>query len=477
MFLEDLEGSALDKCGLNKDQALVVGVSGGADSLALMHGLHALGFNLIIAHLDHALRPESPQEADFVGNLAESYGLPFICEWVDVAEAAKEAGQSLEEAARECRYRFLFEAARVHQAQAVAVAHHADDQVETVLMHFLRGAALPGLSGMAYREVIESWDKKIPVVRPLLGTWRDEIDRYVEEAGLEPCMDVSNQDTTYFRNRLRHELIQELESYNPQVRSVLWRMADVLQEEDRYLSKLAGKAWEKCRVSTQEDRVELNYSSILGLDKAMQRRVLRRAVSILCPDLRDIGFDAVERGLSFIAEPSESGMIDLAARLNLALVEDVLIVKTWDAALPEWDKPLLPNASFTASLSIGESIRLKHGWRIEAEEILDLPDKLLDRVEDLPVTEVWLDLDTLELPLTLQGRDEGERWQPLGMEGHSQKLSDFLINEKIPQHLREFWPLVCSGGQIAWVAGLRPADPFKVTKTTQRVLRLRLVKD
>lgn len=476
MFLDDLERAALEKCGLNKKQSLVVGVSGGADSLALMHGLHELGFNLIIAHLDHALRPESPQEADFVRDLAESCDLPFIYKWMDVAEVADEAGQSLEEAARECRYRFLFEEARLHQTQAVAVAHHADDQVETVLMHFLRGAALPGLSGMAYRQVIESWDKDIPVVRPLLGVWRDEVDLYVKDAGLEPCIDLSNQDTTYFRNRLRHELIPKLETYNPKVRAVLWRMADVLQEEDRFLSKLANAAWEKCLIQIGEDHVELRYALFLDLNKAIQRRVMRRAIASLRPDLRDIGFDAVERGLSFIASPPESGMIDLAARLNLVLVKDILIVKTWNAALPDWEKPLLPADSFSTSLDIGESISLKYGWRIEAQEIRQPSKKLLDKVEKLPANEIWLDLDTLELPLILRGRKEGERWQPLGMGGHSQKLSDFMINEKIPQHLRNSWPLVCSGKQIAWVVGLRPSDPFKVTKATQRLLRLRLIK-
>jgi len=477
MFLEVLERAALEKCSLNKDEPLLVGVSGGADSMALMHGLYALGFNLIIAHLDHALRPESPQEADYVAGFADSLDLPFILEWIDVRAAAEEEGQSLEEAARECRYRFLFEEARAHHAQAVAVAHHADDQAETVLMHFLRGAALPGLSGMSYRQIIESWDKNIPLVRPLLGTWREEINTYVEDAGLKPCIDLSNQDTTYFRNRLRHELIPELETYNPQVRSILWRMADILRKEDRYLSDLAEAAWEECLLSTGEDHVELSYPAFTAIDKAMQRRVLRRAISLLRPDLRDVNFDAIERGLKFIVEPSESGEIDLASRLNLAVVDDILIVKTWDASLPDWGRPLLPNVSFSASLNLGDSLPLRHGWRIEVERVQDLPVEIMDEVEDLGVNEVWLDLDSVELPLTLRGRKRGERWQPLGMGGHTQKLSDFFINEKISEHLRDIWPLVCTGGRVAWVVGLRPSEVFKVTKASRQLLKLRLVKD
>jgi len=477
MLLDDLERAAIEKCNLNKDEPLLLGVSGGADSLALMHGLHTLGYKLIIAHLDHALRPESAQEADYVGDLAEKYGLSFICEWIDVRAVAEEEGQSLEEAARECRYRFLFEEARAHHAQAVAVAHHADDQVETVLMHFLRGAALPGLSGMAYREVITSWDKDIPLVRPLLGTWQDDINTYVEDIGLEPCIDSSNQDTTYFRNRLRHELIPKLETYNLQVRSILWRMADVLREEDRFLNELARAAWEECLISTAEGRVEIRYPVFMDFDIAMQRRVLRRAVSILEPDLRDIGFDAVERGLKFITDPSESGMMDLAARLNLALVKDVLIIKTWDTPLPDGGKPLLPSDYFLTSMDLGESISIKNGWRIEAEELSEQPDDFLDKVDELGVNEVWLDLDILGIPLMVRGRKEGERWQPLGMGGHTQKLSDFFINEKIPQHLRDIWPLVCSGEKIAWVVGLRPSEKFKITRATHRIVQLRLVRE
>jgi tRNA(Ile)-lysidine synthase len=477
MFLEDLERAALEKSHLNKEKTLLVGVSGGADSLALMHGMHVLGFNLVIAHLDHALRPESPQEAEFVSALAASYNIPFVCKRIDVRVVAEEESQSLEEAARECRYRFLFEAARIHRAQAVAVAHHADDQVETVLMHLLRGAALPGLSGMSYRQVIQSWDETIPLVRPLLGLWREEINHYVADVGLKPCVDLSNQDTTYFRNRLRHELIPELETYNPQFKQILWRMADILQEEDRFLSDLADAAWKKCLLSKTNDHVELNHPTLLQLDKALQRRVLRQAISTLRPDLRDVGFDAVERGLKFIVESSEKGEIDLVSRLNLAVVEDIIIVKTWDAPLPDWKKALLPDASFSDSLEIGSSLSLRHGWQIEATLIKEIPDEVMDRVAGLGANEVWLDYDTLRMPLIVRSRKEGERWQPLGMREHTQKLSDFFINEKIPEHLRDIWPLICSGERIAWVVGLRPSELFKITKATRCVLRLKLIKD
>lgn len=477
MFLVNLEKAALEKCGLNQAEPIIVGVSGGADSLALMHGLHSLGFKLVVAHLDHAIRPESADEAEFVSQLAGSLGLSCVRERIEVRAVAEREGESLEEAARNVRYQFLFEQARRCDAQAVAVAHHADDQVETVLMHFLRGAALPGLSGMPYRRVMPLWDERIPLVRPLLGSWREEIEAYIAEVGLTPCIDLSNQDTTYFRNSLRHELIPELETYNPQFREIIRRMADVLQEEDRYLDELGEEAWKVCLISFSDALVEIDRVEFLKFSKAIRRRIVRRAVSLLRPDLRDIGFNAIERGLAFAAQPSISGEIDLAARLNLSIVEDALIVKDWGAALPDWDKSLLPDRSYVEPLGLDGQVDLRHGWRITASLLSSIPADFMTLAEGLGENEAWLDFDCLRMPLTVRGRGVGERWQPLGLGGHSQKVSEFLINQKVPAHLRDLWPLVCSAEHIVWIAGIRPSESCKVTADTQTILCLSLEQD
>jgi tRNA(Ile)-lysidine synthase len=477
MFLDVLAQAAREKCGLTREDPLLVGVSGGVDSLALLVGLDELGYSLVVAHLDHGLRPESAEDAGYVSALTEKRGLSFVSARVDVGRYAADQGLSIEEAAREARYRFLFDQARRVNAQAVAVAHHADDQVETVLMHFLRGAGLPGLSGMDPRRTLAAYESEIPLVRPLLEVWREEIEVYVAEAGLEPRMDISNRDTTYFRNRLRHVLLPELETYNPQIRQVLMRMSKVLGEEDRTLRALAAEGWEVCFIKESVERVQLDGSAFRALPTALQRRVLRRAIDRLRPTLRDIGFDTVERGLAFIQAPSESGEIDLAARLNLAVIGDRLIVKTWEADLPDWEKPLLVSKDQTVALAPGEAAPLRHGWRIEAEVITELPEDLLGAVGEIGPMEAWLDADMLSLPLLVRGRKPGERWQPLGMRGHTQSLQDFFINEKVPTHLRDVWPLVCSGDEAAWVAGLRPSEGFKVQAGTQKVMHLRLVQD
>ncbi len=476
MFLLRLEDAAREACALSQDQPVLLGVSGGADSLAMMFGLHALGYNLVIAHLDHALRPESGAEADFVQSMACSLGINCTLQRVDVGQIAQEESLSIEEAARQVRYRFLFQQARSIGCQAVAVAHHADDQVETVLMHFLRGSALPGLTGMAYRRIIPQWDADIPVVRPLLGIWREEIEAYVESLGVDPCVDESNLDTRYHRNRIRHALIPELETYNPQIRPVIWRMADVLRAEADYLEQKTQEAYADCLARVTEGGIELRRSTFLSCPLAIRRRVLRQAIEQLRPDLRDIGYEAVARGLAFAERSDAGGEIDLVARLNLAVIGDALIIKTWEADLPDFGNPLLPDNQFEAALAVGSALPLTNEWQLEVHRLDEIPESPLQAVKNLPPLEAWLDEDCLDQPLRVRAPKEGERFQPLGMSGHSQSLQDLFVNLKVPAHVRPQWPLVVSGGQIVWVVGLRPSEPFKITAQTRRILAVRLVK-
>ena len=311
-------------------------------------------------------------------------------------------------------------------------------------------------------------------VRPLLNIWRSEIEAFLARIGITPCIDESNADTTFFRNRLRHVLIPILETYNPKFRAVLLRMADVLGEEDAFLDELTKDSWKRCLVSKTNERVILHAAEFRQLRKALRRRVLRYAISLLRPNLRDVGYEAIERGLKFVEVPPENKEIDLIARVDLALVKDFLILKTWSADLPRWDMPLLPREDFTAQLDVGESIPLDAGWTLHAELLVPAPEDVLSQVRELDSSETWLDFDQLQMPLIVCRKKPGDTWQPLGMQGHSQKISDFYVNEKISEHLRSIWPLVFSGDKVAWVVGLRPAEPFKITEKTRRILVLKL---
>ncbi len=459
-----------EECQLTPDVTVVVGVSGGPDSLSLLHALQRLEYKVIVAHFDHCLRPESGQDAEKVGEMAEKAGLPFVTAKKDVRSYAQSERLSIEEAARKARYHFLFDQAHQAGAQAVAVAHTADDQVETVLMHLLRGAGLSGLKGMSYRAIVPEWDNEIPLVRPLLGVWREETLAYCRDLGLEPLLDASNQDITFFRNRLRLELIPLLEQYNPQVRQVIWRTARTLAADHEVLEEYYHHIWQECLVEQGPGFVCLSLAALHPLALAQKRSLIRRSISILRPSLRDIDFSAVQHALDFIEQPASTGQRDLVSNLRLSIEGERLFISDWNASVVDYSWFQLASGSMI-SLEAPGSVELQNGFVLSAEAPKSLPENGFSP-EQGDASQVWLDADQLFFPLTVRTRQAGDRFMPLGMGGHSLKLSDFWINRRLSKRARPGWPLVCSGSQIAWIPGFLPAHTFRVTEKTSRVVRL-----
>jgi len=470
MKLERLHKIAQEECQLIPGQALIVGVSGGPDSLCLLDSLARLGFSLIVAHFDHRLRPESGQDAAVVRSVAERLGFPFRLGSQDVAAYAQKERLSIEEAARLLRYRFLFAEARLHSAQAVAVGHTADDQVETVLMHLLRGSGLAGLTGMAYRSLIQAWDPNIPLVRPLLSFWRVDIMAYCIEHGLPAVTDVSNQDVSFYRNRLRQELIPYLETYNPQIRQVLWRMAQVLSGEEAVVHSAVERAWKACCPEQETEAVFINLAAFQALEVGLQRGVLRRAVALLIPDLRDVDFDVIDRGLQFL-NSGRQGQVDLLKGLRLFVEGQRLVIAAPDGlkAAHQW-----PQLIDDLVLPIPGQVDLPAGWRMTSEWVERPRAPEAGETPGGTAWEAWLAKEKLTSPLLIRRVRPGDRFQPLGMQGHSVKLSDFWINHKLPRRARAAWPLVTDGRDIVWVPGFLPADPFRVTGNTRKMAHLKL---
>jgi tRNA(Ile)-lysidine synthase len=492
-----LETILQERCKLDPGKPVLVGVSGGPDSLCLLGILREAGYQVIVAHFNHRLRPEADLEARSVSELAKSQGLPFVTDGADVREYAEEKSLSLEEAARMLRYRFLFAAARKNAAQAVAVGHTADDQVETVLMHFLRGAGLSGLKGMEYRTFLPVFDAHIPLVRPLLSLWRTDTEAYCRLHNLEPHYDSSNADMAYFRNRLRHALIPELEKYNPRFKEALLRTAQVLQSDHAALQAEVDAAWKDIVAGEGEGWVAFDRTGLTTLSRGLRGNLLRRAAGLLQPEDRDFGFEALERAVAFADEPA-GGQIDLANGLYLFAEQGKIILATDAADLPvaQWpqvrekmvigdqglgirdkgpeSKDQLSGSRDQSSGSRESCVELGNGWVLEVEERPGDDENWKGNADNWSA---WLDADRLPPgELELRPRQPGDVFAPLGMGGQTTKVQDYFINNKIPRRARAHWPLVCAGGQVLWVVGYRIAHPFRITEKTKQVLHLEIKK-
>ena len=475
-MLSEVRNLLNKRCRVLATDRLVVGVSGGPDSLCLLDVLHRLGVPVVVAHLNHGLRAEAGADARRVQAMAASRGLPFELEEQDVGRYADHHGLSIEEAARTLRYGFLFAQAVEYKAQAVAVGHSADDQVETVLMHMLRGAGLGGLKGMQFRAVPNAWSQTIPLVRPLLGIWREDILGYLSDRALDPLLDRTNLDITIFRNRLRHELIPYLEGYNPAIRQLLWRMAEVLSGDYEVLEAATEAAWRDCMQVENSGYVALDLEALKRKSTGLQRHVIRRAISALRPGLRDIDFESIARALDFLQEPPQSRQQDLIAGLRLLLEGDRIWVATWEADLPGGSWPQLPDDS-TRSLEVPGEAFLQAGWCLKAEEVEDGTAMREEALTNADPYQAWLDAEKLPDSLVVRPRRPGDRFQPLGMQGHSIKLADFMVNAKLPRRARNLWPIICAGEEIVWVPGFQIAHAYRLTAGTSRVIHLSVVRE
>jgi tRNA(Ile)-lysidine synthase len=443
-----------------------------------MNVLRKAGYRVIVAHFNHKLRPDSDMDANIVEQTAGRLNIASVIESGDVYAFAEQEKHSIEEAARILRYRFLMRQARHFKAQAVAVGHTADDQVETVLMHLLRGAGLAGLKGMTHRTVISTFDPEIPIVRPLLDIWREETVVYCAANGFRPRHDPSNASLDFFRNRLRHLLIPALESYNPNVRETLWRTSRSLAEDYEIVAQALDEAWKKCLVQENADFVAFDSSALIRQPLGLQRNLVRRAVERIHPDNVDIGFKALESAGQFINNtgPYQHARLDLAGDVHL-LHEGLLIyVVSGDATLPVERWPQMPDESSTISLKIPDSIKLSGGWKLNCE-VWNIASLAMEQARSSnDPFHVWLDAKGISDALELRVRQDGDRFEPLGMNGHMMKISDFFINVKLPQRARDRWPLLCLGEKVVWVPGYRPAHAFRLTDATRQALYFSLTR-
>lgn len=464
---------------------ILIGVSGGPDSVCLLHVLHtlapSLGLKLTVAHLDHQLRGAAGRaDAQFVSQLAKRWQVPVVVATEDVPAFAAKHKLSLEEAARQVRYAFLWRVASEMSANKVAVGHNADDQAETVLMHFLRGSGLAGLRGMRplvsldrlLLEPVDCGVQSPSLIRPLLETPRADIEAYCRANALPTRQDASNQEPKFFRNRLRHELLPYLETYNPNIRQVLQRTAKVVAADLDLLTEQEEQAWPQVLRHASPQRLEFDLAAWRALPLALKRALLRRAGQTLGRQQSDLSFEHIESALELLERGGAGRQATLPHDLVLTVGYETLTIAQRTAPAAPPDEPFLRSQQPVPVTVPGSTALPQTAWRLHAKIIArrEITEAQLTQARRW---EVYLDADLAGPELVLRPRQSGDIFAPIGLQGHHKKLKTFMVDEKIPADRRGSLPLLVAPSQmIVWVCGYRPDERVRVTPDTKRVLHL-----
>ena len=471
--------AALERVGYSGgDNLLVVAVSGGPDSLALLYALMGLretaGLRLHVAHLDHDFRGEEAEEdARFVATVAHRLGLTATVEKADpTIHQSEMRTSSFEESARELRYSFLGRVARENGAAAVVLGHTADDLAETVLMRIIRGTGLHGLRAMVELSTWRSrtFGQEAVLFRPFLEATKMETAAYCKKLGIAFRDDSGNLLLRFTRNRVRHHLLPAMASYNPRIRDSLVRLAHAASLEVDYVDKELDKVWPTA-ARQEGDSILLDSRLLELLHPFMRRMVLRRAYQQLTGDTRRLE-EAHLKAMEHLASAPPGKVLSLPRGLRLHTGYGQLILGR-EMGLRCPFPPLkgqygVPSPSLDGPPpSKGEKITEIPGWHLTARLLSSCGDVGTD-----PFT-AYFDLGALGDGAYVRARMPGDRFQPLGM-GHEKKLQDFFVDEKVPRAWRDRIPLVVSARGIAWVVGYRIAEWGKVREDSRRICQLRL---
>ncbi len=436
---------------LRPEMRVLVAVSGGSDSVALLSLLHAVArefkLYLVVAHLDHGLRPESSEDALFVKRLAEELGLPMVSSRINLKDDLLSGGGGLEELARTRRRRFLERAALEHRCECIALAHHQDDQAETFLLNLLRGTGPLGLSGMRPSEP--------PYVRPLLRFSRNDLRAYLTEQGLDWCEDLSNQDPRYTRNRIRHELLPILTSFNPRISRHLAYLCDRLAADEDCWQDLIENDLQSIIIEDQ-DGLLLPCEWLKVMPEAFSSRLLRAGLKKVRGDLRRISASHIQAIQDLLSGDRPQSELHLPGAW-VGRRYDRLWLRGVAPKSPEW-VPVEITGPGRYPLPDGRTV-----------EVTTAPEAqgINSAVAEFPCAK-------LTFPMIIRTFRPGDRFSPLDMSGTC-KLQDFFVDRKLTHEERATQPLIVKDEKVLWVVGLRQCDDLPQNEMSERgVIRLKV---
>ncbi len=462
---------------LNPGDKVLIGVSGGPDSMALLHALihlsQRLGIQLAMAHLNHGLRPKAAdQDEAFVTAQASVLSLPFFVQKTDVSALHQGSGDSLEEAARKARYEFFQEILDQNNYTKLALGHHQDDNAELILMNLIRGSGILGLAGIPAVRGNQ-------IVRPLMEISKKEILTFLCQRQIAFVTDTSNQDQYFLRNRIRHELMPLLvANYNPRMVATLNRLGRILQDEEAWAEEKIKTAMVALVMKNQDGSLGLSISDLQALHVAARKRLVRAIIKQLLGGLRRISADHLDAVLNLAGNLKKEGALNLPSSILVVRSGPKLsFYKTAEKRPRPANSPTGKHGVFESRLLFTD--RFQPLWlRIES---LDLEIRFAYAAFDAfnatgPADgrTVFFDLDQLDFPMILRNPRPGDQFQPLGMNGR-QKIKKFFINHKVPRTERATCLVLESNGKIIWLVGYRIDDSVKVTHNTTRIVKAELL--
>lgn len=459
---------------IKKHDKVIVGVSGGPDSVVLLHVLVALRERmklfLHVAHLNHRLRgSQADKDAEFVKFLAGRFNLPFTVKAVDVAAFSKRKKLTLEEAARHKRYDFLWNLSRRIKARKIALGHNADDEVETIMMWLLRGAGRGGLTGIPPTRKIKQTDD-IDIIRPLIEIPRKEIENYLKKLKIPYRVDKSNLNPLFMRNKIRLKLLPLIRNqYSPNFDSLLLQTARILRDEKKILDKEIDKTLKRLMVKISHGKISIDLNKFLRYNVALERQVIRRIVWLVSCGKISFDYRKIADIIKF-ARKSEVGK-------KLLLTASLVVKKSYGLLEFVLGKELKKSEkSFYSTLKVPGTTNIPHLNLIVDTSVFKKPRKFRYSKSKYIA---HLDLEQIKLPITIRNRRKGDRINPLGIKGNK-KIKDFFIDCKIPREQRDSIPLVTSGKKILWVTGYphwseQISNKVKVTPKTDRILEIKLI--
>lgn len=439
---------------INPGDNVLIALSGGPDSVFLFHNLRKLreiiSFNLYASHINHMYRGEAAtHDEEFVTALCDKYGIKLFVKRKNAIEYAKELKVTEEEAGRILRYNFFKENLNEIGEGKVAVAHNLNDQAETVLQRIIRGTGIDGLSAMSF--------KKDNLIRPMLNVTKTEIINYLNENNYEYCIDNTNSQDIYGRNKIRLNLIPYLENnFNPNIQNSLYRMSEAMERDKKIIEKYIELKFSEALKELSEQRIVMNLNILRSLDTGEVGRIIRRGIEELKGNTVNVEMKHIDNAISLIISGKTGKKINLTEGFTIAISYDNLIINKTVEKVPSFEYNIILN-------------RLNNIKEVNKSLFLTVTDKKEVNIKDKNI--ISLDYDLIKGKLIARNRRAGDSMIPCGMSG-SKKIKDIFIDMKIPTEERESKIIIADDENILWLEGYRIHDRYKVSAATKKILNI-----